>query len=30
MVVELDDRAVVAGQVARADALTDADAISDA
>lgn len=29
-VVELDDRAVVAGQVARADPRTDADAISDA
>src|SRR4051812_40397375 len=29
-VVELDDRAVVAGKVARADPWTDADAISDA
>ena len=29
-VVELDDRPVEAGQVARADALTDTDAISDA
>jgi hypothetical protein len=29
-IVELDDRAVVAGQVARADPRTDADAIPDA